>query len=273
MTRSPSSPDLDPIAQARGVLRDALAALRNLEHLLRSPRVGPKALAQVIPGLRDLCDPLSASADEVRVRLGEPQAASQLADFLRDASGRLRSVLDWAVNADMDAKSRLSFESQVQRMVAELSTARRLLDLMVRAAERADTELDIAEVMQVSFAGSTRGVAGPIAIKVVSATSGDTPVLHASVQVIAPLVGFGVALVQRGPDIAVAVHATSAEQVVTIAISRASLEGDVHVFQPPLVIPPVVACARAAAELGGGRLTVGDDMVQITWPCRPRSTA
>ena len=53
-----SSPRLAPLVEARGVLRDVLSAVRNLEDLLRSPRVGPRALAQIIPELKGFGTPL-----------------------------------------------------------------------------------------------------------------------------------------------------------------------------------------------------------------------
>jgi hypothetical protein len=267
------------VAEAQGVLRDVLAALRNLLHLLRSPRVGAKALGQVIPGLRDLCGPLSASADDVRTHLGavlsevgDEDAVADLSGFVRDASSRLSGVLDWASAADMDAKSRLSFEAQIDRMAAELGTARRLLDLLCRSAERADTELDVAEVIQASIAASMRGdQLRADATQVVVAMS-DGAALSASAHVIAPLVAFGIALVRRGPGDTVGVTAAAAAPgTVSITISRGPLEGDVHVFQPPLVVAPVLACAKAAARLGGGRFAFSDGTVRITWPFFPSS--
>src|SRR5215510_286862 len=71
-SRSESSLRLAPLIEARGVLRDVLAAVRNLEDLLRSPRVGPRALAQIIPELKA---PLLVSVDQI---LGSVQDATQL---------------------------------------------------------------------------------------------------------------------------------------------------------------------------------------------------
>jgi hypothetical protein len=53
------------LAEARGVVRDALASVRNLEHLLRSPRVSARAISQLIPGLKGACDPLAMSVDQI----------------------------------------------------------------------------------------------------------------------------------------------------------------------------------------------------------------
>src|SRR5258706_14006615 len=63
--RGDSSPRLAPQLEARGVLRDVLAAVRNLEDLLRSPRVGSRALAQIIPELQGFGTPLLVSVDQI----------------------------------------------------------------------------------------------------------------------------------------------------------------------------------------------------------------
>src|SRR5882757_10884488 len=70
-----SSPRLAPQVEARGVLRDVLAAVRNLEDLLRSPRVGSRALAQVIPELQGFRTPLLVSVDQI---LWSVQEAAEL---------------------------------------------------------------------------------------------------------------------------------------------------------------------------------------------------
>ena len=98
--RSPSdsSPRLAPLVEARGVLRDVLAAVRNLEDLLRSPRVGSRALAQIIPELKGLGTPLlvSVGADLVERARGRAPSGRRRrfrggdvrADRVREASRR-----------------------------------------------------------------------------------------------------------------------------------------------------------------------------------------
>src|SRR5260221_6560107 len=177
--RSPieSSARLAPLSESRGIVRDALAAIGNLEHLLRSPRVGPRALAQVIPGLRGLCDPLLASVEQmlaqVRVSAELPVegACDELASFATTVCDRLRISLSH--NAAMDARSRLAFESSIVHAGAELNSVLQLLDLLIRATERSDTELHIDEVLGVLFTPATRPITRRRVVSVVASYAGE----------------------------------------------------------------------------------------------------
>src|SRR5260221_4474784 len=104
---SDSSPCLASLVEARGVLRDILAAVRNLEDLLRSPRVGPRALAQIIPELKT---PLLVSVDQI---LGSVQDATQLpveaavaevGAFVQAVGGPRRAALHRPEEAPADAQ-------------------------------------------------------------------------------------------------------------------------------------------------------------------------
>ncbi len=285
-----------PAAEATGSLRDVLAALRNLEHLLRSPRVGPRALAEVIPGLRDLGAMLSASADDIRghlqPQLYEDDTANALSEFLHGACIRLDRVLAWAAKAGMDAKSRLSFEAQIGRLTAELDTARRLLDMLLHAAERADTELDLGEIVQESLSVSGRREgARDHGVRVVADLPYGVHAIEASVRVLVPLVTLGVAWVYdcqksarskadrastmvsdaRDPETHISVLAErSGRDAVAIRISDDAIDGDVHVVHLPIIIPPVLACAQASARVGGGAFQVDGERVTVRWPSPER---
>src|SRR5438045_8845511 len=184
-----SVPRLAPLVWARGVLRDVLAAVRNLEDLLRSPRVGPRALAQIIPELKT---PLLVSVDQI---LGSVQDATQLpveaavaevGAFVQAVGGRLRASLDRAEEAPLDAKSRLSFEGALGQAGAELNSVRQLLDLLVQATERSDTELDIEEVLEVAFASPPRTNPRATLVKVVAAHTHDGGEFRAKPGVLPP---------------------------------------------------------------------------------------
>jgi hypothetical protein len=257
--RSPveSSTRLAPLSESRGVLRDALAAIANLEHLLRSPRVGPRALAQVIPGLRGLCDPLEASVHQmlaqVRVSAEVPVdgACDQLAGFATTVCNRLRVSL--ASHTALDARSRLAFESSIVREGAELNSVLQLLDLLVRATERSDTELHIDEVVSVLFTPATRPMARREAAKVVVSYTGESIGFDANPHVIISLVSIGIAMVhaaQGTSDDPIYLSALCQDDSLAVAISNdCPLPGKAHLFDPPLIIPPTLECARTAASL------------------------
>ena len=62
-------------------MRDTVGGIHNLQHLLGSVKVGPKALARVIPFVHASCAPLIASAGELprdaSSRLGAAESFSE----------------------------------------------------------------------------------------------------------------------------------------------------------------------------------------------------
>src|SRR6188508_1032261 len=83
-----SRPYLDEnpsLAEARATLRDALGALGNLDQLLRSLRVGPKAISAVLPDVLDSCGPAERATRELLnatgTRLGSTTAVTELEHF------------------------------------------------------------------------------------------------------------------------------------------------------------------------------------------------
>src|SRR5882672_469044 len=173
--RADSSPRLAPQVEARGVLRDVLAAVRNLEDLLRSPRVGSRAIAQIIPELKGFGTPLLVSVDQIlwsvqqAAELPVDTAVAEVGAFVQALCGRLRASLELALRAPLDAKSRLSFESALAQAGAELNSVRQLLDLLIQATERSDTKLDIEEVIEVAFSDPPRTNPRASLVRVVTA--------------------------------------------------------------------------------------------------------
>jgi hypothetical protein len=277
--RSPaeSSTRLAPLAESRGIVRDALAAIGNLEHLLRSPRVGPRALAQVIPGLRGLCDPLLASVHEmlaqVRVSAELPVdgACDELAKFATTVCDRLRVSL--ASNAAMDARSRLAFESSIVHAGAELNSVLQLLDLLIRATERSDTELHIDEVVSVLFAPAARPIARKQAVTVVASYTGEATGFEANPHVLISLVSAGIAMVhgaQGASDDPIYLSAVCQDDSLMVAIfNDCPVPGKAYLFDSPVMIPPTLECARTAASLVSGTFEADLGRVVISWPRHP----
>jgi hypothetical protein len=274
-----SSLRLVAVAEARGVVRDVLAAVRNLEHLLRSPRVGPRALGQVIPGLKGFCDPLLISVDQIlahiRAAAERPVDAAviELGAFVQSVCERLRASLSRASGAAMDAKSRLRFEGAIVTAGAELNSVRQLLDLLIRATERSDTELYIDEVVRVAFSAPPRSTPRAHAVTVVASYSRDASGFHASPQVVMPLIAAGVAMVQAAPSDRIFLAGVCREdEPVVITISRdCPVQGEEYAFEPPLVIPPMLVCVETAARLASGTFEADRDTVVISWPRQPRT--
>jgi hypothetical protein len=267
---------LAPLDEARGVLRDALAALRNVEHLLRSPKVGSRALAKVIPGLHGVCDPLIGSIDDmlvhVRVSADAPvdEALAAVASFVEGMCQRLRAALDRAGRLrSLDAKSRLSFEGAIARAGIELNSVRQLLDLLIRATSHCDTELDLEELVQVAFATPASSVNGrEVGTTVIATYASDGSGFQASPQVFMPLLAVAIASVRGADSSVVYLEAVCRQgEPVVVTVSREGLaDGDVLCFHPPVMTEASLICAETAARLAGGEMRHETGRVVLSWP-------
>ena len=261
------------LAEAGGVVRDALASVRNLEHLLRSPRVGARAIAQLIPSLKGVCDPLSMSVDQIlqQVRAtaaGSIEAATAAVEaFMPAVVDRLRVSLDERSAAAIDAKGRLAFENAIVLVGAELNSIRQLLDLLVRATEDSATELSIQEVVQETFLVSFRVGPPRNPVKVFASYETDASGFRASPQVLMPLISIAIAMVRGAVDEPIFLQAACLhDEPVQIMISRSGPPGtDEFTFEPPLVVPPTLICAQTAARLAGGSFVAEPGRAVLRW--------
>jgi hypothetical protein len=250
-----------------------VAAVRNLEDLLRSPRVGPRALAQVIPELKGFGVPLLVSVDQILRSVQEAAelpvdgAVAEVGAYVKAVGGRLHDSLERALGAALDAKSRLTFESSLAQAGAELNSVRQLLDLLTRATERSETELDVEEVLQVAFSAPSGNGRRTSPVRVVTSYARDGSELRASAGVLVPLVAWGVALAPGDPKDPLFVHAVcrKGEPVVITLARDCPAEGDEYAFEPPFVVPPSLVCAQTAARLASGSFEVEADRVIMVW--------
>src|SRR5262249_19478943 len=121
-------------ANARGSLRDALAAVRNLAQLLHSRRGAPKTLAGLFSGVLDACAPLRASMHLLLAALGERSAVQParvaLETFFEPRIAKLEDALRVAMERPLNAKTRLALEDVVDASVFDLDATRALLQLL-----------------------------------------------------------------------------------------------------------------------------------------------
>ena len=261
------------LAEARGVVRDALASVRNLEHLLRSPRVGARAIAQVMPGLQTTCDPLAISFDQILhqvrgVANGPVEAATaELEAFMPGVVERLRTVLGQRSGAAVDAKGRLAFEHAIVLVGAELNSVCQLLDLLVRATERSDTDLSIQEVVHETFIASFRPGQPRNPVRVLASYETDGSDFRASPQILMPLISIGIAMARGAADEPVSLRASCLQdEPVQILIARGGSSGtEEYTFEPPLIVPPTLACAQTAARLSGGTFATSAGRASLVW--------
>jgi hypothetical protein len=264
------SPPVDPrLDAARGSLRDTIGALQNLEQLLKSLRVGPRALGGVIPDVRASLDSLSNAQRDLIGALG-PQisgdpALDAIEHFMSPRVESLERALRAAERGPLNAKSRLTLERVVSASASELDVARALVELLEEAVHGPTTRVDLLELVR----GAADEAAGDKIVATLSAPDKAVE-LVVNPRVASPLVAIGVRLVDAhgrhgAPHVAVS-RTSPSECSVTIDTGRVTGERLIVVKRP--IIAPTVPCAEAAARLAGARLEWSPDGAQFAlyWP-------
>jgi len=258
-------PDIRPeqlgsaeLSAARGTLREALSALRNFAELLHSVRVGPKALHSVLPDVAAGCAPMRATVEglltAVAARAELVTACQALQSYFCPRLTLLDDELRGAAERPLSAKSRLGLEQVITRLSLELDTARGLLDLLLEAVSGRSVQVDLAELVQQSFASPPSG--GSWNRNQIAAT---LSVIEADLEVAlnpriaTALVSLGVELVaqsRKGTPRVVVDRDGAGRNRVNIEHGQAPV-GDDLVFVSRGVIAPTLPCLRAVAELSG----------------------
>jgi hypothetical protein len=264
----PSGPAAERLEAARGSMRDMLGAIRNLEQLLRSIRVGPRALAAVVPDVHESCAPLRAAMQELvsalEARLPDPARA--IGEFVSPRIEELERALASARDTTMNAKGRLALENVVTRLARELDVARSMIELLEEALGGVSARLDLVELTTEAFKGAEYRERGPA--QPVSATldRGQSVDVRANPRVATCLVALAAGLVvasDSGAVLHVAVgRAPSGSGTVTI--SRGPGQGEALQLVAAPRIGPMLQCAQAAARATQTRFEVSEDEARIS---------
>jgi hypothetical protein len=259
------------LEQARGELRDALGGLKNLDQLLRSLRVGPRALVTVIPDVHAACAAMrcavTALLHEVGAKLGsDARATDALRSFVLPRITTLEAALATAMNRAMSAKNRLDLERVVSQLARDLDCARELLDLLEEATSAPGIRLDLLELLQQTFKVADPAESG-LGVRTALDLPAESIELYLSPRVAMAL--FTIAAEFAGADgcpVRVAMRITPSDEC-SVAFSRdpaaARAKG-----QPRHVIEPIAICLEAVAHLLGARFEAAPDQsaVAFTWP-------
>lgn len=154
-------PDVDQNrAEAyRGTVRDALGGLRNLEQLLGSLRVGPRALSSVLPDVSASCDPLAEAIEGLVALISTkiPDAeviAASLRQQAKDSLSALASTLGAVEQQALNARNRLRLEEAVSSTARDIEACVELIDLLGEAVWGRTMQLQITEVVREAFRSS-----------------------------------------------------------------------------------------------------------------------
>lgn len=250
---------------AQGYVRDGLASLRNLEHLLKSPRIGPRALEQVVAELLPVSRPLGEAfttiIDLIDARHGSGAVPDSLRAFARDRIGRLDGAIAKAAGSDMGAKSRLKLESQVVRLGADLDALRDLMDLLDASTTFLPTELDLNALTMESLAKlAPPAPKHPRRVQVAFTAAPDRATVVADPRVIMPLLATALGIVAASRAESILVSAEVDEMQQTLLTLRPQSNGQAATIPcvPPPIIEPSLDVVRAAASLTRTELTVDE---------------
>lgn len=270
---SPPSSRRGPLAErlqaARGLIRNGTGAIRNLEQLLRSRNVGPRALGELLPDVRAACAPLVFAFREALGAIGErlPAAASALEALVIPELLALEPELQVSTRKPLQAKQRLELERRVAQVADTLETSTGLLDLLREAAESAPSAVDVREVLQgaVHLASEARQIPS---VHTSTTVDGSVEVLLDR-RVAFPLIAIGLDAVAR--------QAPGAEQ--RLHVSPLEAGGAALTIQPgqptapearpvaPAHFAVTLTCAREAAAASGSRFDWDEDRgaVALQW--------
>lgn len=267
-------PTVEEVDEALGMLGDGIAALANVEALLRSPRISSKALDALIPNLPEHRPRVTEALITVFAYLRGYEALSPAIDELeaavvgsRERYGRALSRASLGLRA---ARERLAFENELSQAIKEFRTGDVLARLLLAATRARPTDLELRELIEQAFLSSRRTIEFPNRGVMATVASSDIPwSLHASPAVLMPLITLAVGVVHEAarskPSLRVE---DGGEGSLLIIISDAELEGDALMLSPPAIIPPVISCVKAAAKMARAEVSIGDDEreVILTWP-------
>ncbi|MEO6600935.1 MAG: hypothetical protein ABIQ16_13735 [Polyangiaceae bacterium] len=242
-----------------------MSALRNFAELLHSVRVGSKALISVLPDVAAGCAPMRATVDgllaAVAVKPGLADASQALQSYFAPRLANLDEELAAAAHRPLSAKSRLGLEQVITRLSLELDTARGLLDLLVEAVSGRSVPVDLAELLQQSFAGPPSGGSWnrEQIMATMSFVQADVEV-DLNPRIATALFALGVELVaHRSPSAPHVVVDRDPAGRYRVNIERcgagagvgARAGGDELILIARGVIDPTLICLRAIADLAG----------------------
>jgi hypothetical protein len=231
---------------AWGATRDALAAVYNLEALLRSSTVLYPTILDLLPELRSSAVVLRDAFDRAR---SAGTATGEVGEFGAGRVDALMQLLDATALAD-DERDDLA--DRAHALADELEATADLLALLERAADPAPTDVHVALVVRETVRLS-RGARGrELVVRFDEASPDDA--IHADPYVVGPLMSLLVAAVHASGVEPLAVRARLENGAATFVVEAAGAADAGHPALPMRVlpaVPPAAAAARqAAAQIG-----------------------
>ena len=242
---------------ALGLARDRLASLRNLEQLLKSRNIGPKAIKEVVNGIRRGSQPpgdaLAALIEMVGSRSLSIDVSGLLA-FARERALFLDDAMDEAAKSKMGAAARLRLESKTVQLVADMEALRDLIGLLDSATTTAATELRLNALAVEALKQCPPTLpkrSSIVNVSVMSAKEDATVVADA--RSIVPLMATAFGLIASERTKSLRVETSLGADGEAILACEPSPDGSLPGVQCslPRVIAPSLSAVRSAASLTG----------------------
>jgi len=253
---------------AWGATRDALAAVHNLDALLRSGSVLYRTILDLLPELRTGAGVLREAFE--RAQTGDAaagQAARDVGEYGGDRVAELVRLLDATVLAD---EERDDLASRARTLADELEAAADLLALLERASDPVPTEVNVDRVVRETVRLSGTGRGHELAVRFDEASPDCT--LHADPYVVGPLLSLLISSVHAGGAADVVVRARCTDSHATFTIEAATPDDASHPTLAMRVlpaVPPTSGAARRVAQQLGATLELDGQRGSLTLPCPP----
>lgn len=248
---------------AWGATRDALAAVHNLDALLRSLNVLYRTILDLLPELRAAAGVLRDTFE--RARAAEAPSMHDVGEHGAGRAAELARLLDATAVAD---EERDDLADRARTLADELEAAADLLALLERAADPMPTDVNVDLVVRETVRLSGTGRGRELVVRFDEASPDCT--LHADPHVVGPLLLLLIACVHAAgvTEVVVRARCTDAEATFTVeAVAPDEAPHPTLVMRVLPAVPPTASAAHRVAEQIGAALELGERRGSLTLPC------
>ncbi len=243
-----------PQTSAPGSMRSALAAVANLEQLLRSRNVAPKSIAQVLPDLEHCCSSLVADFEAMRQALPGARVASSPAAvraFLTHQVNAFEAAIRTATRRTLNAAGRLRLENTVIEVSSDLAGLLPLVELWADAHGESQL-LEMVELLSLSRTGDQPQTPRARMTTAVLAGSSIPLRILAPPRALLNAIGLVSSIVSRqSSQRPIVLHTSVADGENSLTIRSGTAPGrDVHLLLPPTVEVTLPTVVDVGAVLG-----------------------
>jgi hypothetical protein len=263
-----------------GTLRNGLGSVKNLELLLKSLKVAPKALYPVVAAVHADCGPLLAASEAlepVLTSMGvDAECARELGSYVTQRVMTLEAALSQVLRGkSLLVAERLRLEGATAQVASDLDAALPLLELLDQVTQPGSRRMTLSELISQY---RPEDQPAPRGQRHVIATVAPLSAECESITTVSPkttmmLASLAVSLV-CGDATDLPVHitfgVTSAESATTTIVQRVG-PGDALKISTVRPIEPTLGCARAAAHFIGARFDFqpAERLARIAWRVGP----